>query len=118
MKNTRFKLLAISLAFIIWLAGCSSEPAMKTVTLVAEDIAWNITAIEAQVGQTVQLIIRNDGILDHDFVLEAAELDVLLSAGESSVVSFVIDEPGTYTYICSIPGHEEAGMIGDLVITE
>lgn len=106
------------LASALFLAGCSGEPPVKSVTLVAEDIHWDIEQISAQLGQTVEVTLRNDGALDHSFVIEQWEISVHLSPGETQVVSFVADSSGTYKYICGIPGHEDAGMVGELVVTE
>jgi nitrite reductase (NO-forming) len=33
-------------------------------------------------------------------------------------VTFTPDKPGTYYYICSVPGHVERGMWGRFVVEE
>jgi uncharacterized cupredoxin-like copper-binding protein len=33
-------------------------------------------------------------------------------------VNFTVDHAANIKYICSIPGHEEAGMVGEIIITE
>ncbi len=38
----------------------------------------------------------------------------LLDAGQSDSVTFTAPAPGTYTYLCSVPGHYQAGMKGTL----
>ena len=100
----------------ILLAACSVPT--KKVTLVAEDILWNLETIEAKVNQPIEITIRNDGALDHDFVIAELDIDVLLSPGDVEVVEFTVDHAGTITYICNIPGHEEAGMVGQIIITD
>jgi uncharacterized cupredoxin-like copper-binding protein len=100
------------------LASCSGGPTVREVTLVAEDIAWNQTLIEAKVGDTIQLTLRNDGALDHDFVLEELGIDVPLAPGEQQTITFVVTEAGTLDYICSVPGHQDAGMEGQIIVSE
>jgi uncharacterized cupredoxin-like copper-binding protein len=41
----------------------------------------------------------------------------LLAAGENTEITFSAPAPGTYMYICTVPGHYEAGMKGELVVT-
>ncbi|MEX1071205.1 MAG: cupredoxin domain-containing protein [Anaerolineales bacterium] len=101
------------------LAACSSSPPPLQVTLVAEDIMWATETINAKVGQSIEITLRNDGALDHNFVIADLGIDTLLSPGDVEVVpAFSLDQPGTIQYICSIPGHEEAGMVGEIVVTE
>jgi plastocyanin len=40
----------------------------------------------------------------------------LLNGGESGTTSFAAPPPGTYTYLCTFPGHYAAGMKGTLTI--
>ena len=39
-----------------------------------------------------------------------------LSRGQSGEVRFVADTPGTYFYICTVPGHALQGMQGTLIV--
>ena len=41
----------------------------------------------------------------------------LLAAGEEAEITFSTPSPGNYIYICTVPGHYEAGMKGELVVT-
>ena len=121
MTSRSFKRTILStllLGLVATLAACSSTPKTLQFTLVAEDIMWSTTEIHAKINQPIELTLRNDGALDHDFVIEELDIDVLLSPGAIEVVKFTVDYPATIKYICSIPGHEEAGMVGEIVITE
>ena len=116
-KQAAFPKLLIALAIV--LAACSSTPATLKVTLVAEDIVWNMTEIHAKVGQPIEITVRNDGALDHNLVISELGVDILLSPGDIEVLPvFTIDQPGSTKYICNIPGHEEAGMVGEIIISE
>lgn len=115
---SRLKFATLSLGLVALLAACSSTPKPLKMTLVAEDIMWSTHEIHAKVNQPVELTIRNDGALDHDIVIEDLDVDILLSPGDIEVINFTVDHATTIKYICSIPGHEDAGMVGELIITE
>jgi len=39
-----------------------------------------------------------------------------LKAGESGSSEFVPGEEGTYYYICTVPGHRDLGMVGEIIV--
>lgn len=114
----RIKFAVLSLGVVALLAACSSTPKPLKMTLVAEDIMWSTHEIHAKVNQPVELTIRNDGALDHDIKIADLDVDILLSPGDIEIINFTVDHATTIQYICSIPGHEEAGMVGEIIITE
>jgi uncharacterized cupredoxin-like copper-binding protein len=105
----------LSLIMVI-LTACGTSTVK--VDLIANDIEWNITTINAKVNQPIEITVTNAGALDHDLVIDELGVDILLAPGDTEVVSVTVDHAGTIQYICSIPGHEEAGMVGDIVVTE
>lgn len=49
-----------------------------------------------------------------DLIIARTEM---VAGGESDTVTFTVPkQPGTYTYICTFPGHYAAGMVGKLVV--
>jgi plastocyanin len=52
----------------------------------------------------------------HDFTLETGDerVQVDASRGETSAGGFKVEEPGEYTFYCTVPGHRDAGMEGTL----
>lgn len=41
-----------------------------------------------------------------------------LAVGQKDTVEFVADKAGTFQYYCSVPGHKQAGMVGNLIVEE
>ena len=84
--------------------------------------------IEANVGDRILFDVINDGVSFHSFGVtadtegfggifpgsEIASPSNPLKAGESGTSEFVPAEEGTYYYICTVPGHREMGMVGEI----
>jgi uncharacterized cupredoxin-like copper-binding protein len=136
------KLLLIATLFAVLLTACSgtSQPSTE-ITLDATDFAYRPASVTVPAGEPVVLTLKNSGVVEHDFVIEKIDLksalkkdsgsdahhvhgeqmnfDLHISAqpGETTVLEFTVSEPGTYTFFCSVAGHKEAGMLGELTVT-
>jgi uncharacterized cupredoxin-like copper-binding protein len=53
----------------------------------------------------------------HDIAIKGAvnQVGPVVSGGGVSTVTATLS-PGTYTFYCSVPGHEQAGMKGTLTV--
>ena len=52
----------------------------------------------------------------HDFAVDGLGLVADVGAGDDDVQRLRIDQPGTYTFFCTLPGHRDGGMEGTLVV--
>jgi len=91
----------------------------------------NNPTITANVGDKIIFDVINDGKSFHAFGVtadtegfgnlfpgsEVATANAPLKPGESGVSEFIPSEPGTYYYICTVPGHRMQGMVGEIVVT-
>jgi len=137
------KRIFLILASAILLFACSpqpSEPATE-ITVEAIDFGYDPASITVAAGQPVTLTLENNGKVEHDFVIEKIEvtdieasetgpaqhhqmdqpeydLHFFARAGESEVLQFTPQQPGTYEIFCSIQGHREAGMVGELIVVD
>jgi uncharacterized cupredoxin-like copper-binding protein len=82
----------------------------------AGEMFFDPRAISVPEGSTVEIALTNEGLVEHDFVLDEAQFRLYTAAGESASGTFVVPPAGTYTFSCSIPGHREAGMVGTLIV--
>ena len=87
--------------------------------------------INANVGDKIIFDVVNDGKSFHAFGVtkdtegfsnlipgsEVPSMNEPLKPGESGVSEFIPTEPGTYYYICTVPGHRMQGMVGEIVVT-
>ena len=88
-----------------------------TLRVRAGDFFFDPAGVTVPAGQLVALTLQNFGQVEHDWLAladgERAIVDayVYADAGETATGVFTLD-PGTYTVICTIQGHREAGMEG------
>jgi uncharacterized cupredoxin-like copper-binding protein len=118
--------------------------ASRTIRIIAEDIRFEPAAITVRVGETIAFEIVNQGQLEHEFVLADATAQaehekemqemarampgmsmdhrdpnaVSVKAGETKTLPWVFTKAGTLQYGCHVPGHFQAGMVGQVTVTE
>jgi len=86
--------------------------------------------IQMNVGDTVVFNVDNGGVSFHSFgvtkadegfagIIPGSEIGAAtspLKPGEDGSSEFIAGEEGTYYYICTVPGHREQGMVGEIII--
>lgn len=88
------------------------------------EFSFSPESSEVERGSTVEFKFTNTGSLAHSFNIETEEGELLggtsaISAGDSD--SFVLTMPDRQTTVvltsfCSVPGHREGGMVGEIVV--
>jgi uncharacterized cupredoxin-like copper-binding protein len=137
----RFWLAGIALMSAIILSACGGTgdtgSSAGTTVNTLDTLKFDPAAITVASGSTVA--VKNSGIQDHNFVVVAAADEArvaeealakggdatglsgvlaggpILKAGASENVTISIPA-GTYRYICTVAGHYQAGMVGDLTV--
>lgn len=65
-----------------------------------------------------RLFIVNDGAVPHDLVIgELGKGTPEMAPGESMLLDLSGQPAGTYRVVCDLPGHIEAGMVTELIIS-
>jgi uncharacterized cupredoxin-like copper-binding protein len=117
---------------------------VREIVVEANDFSFGPDLIEVKVGEPVRIVFNNMGALEHDWSIahiaatdvheesdhsaghgdhmagmdDDPDLHVSAMPGESGVLEFTPTEAGTYEISCTVAGHQEAGMVGTLVVTE
>ena len=125
-------------------ANAYLEAAPKDALFLVDMSQFSFTpdVIEAKAGDVIEIAIQNSEAVLHDFTIDNVDADVHVSylggTGQheheepaieadvhfaltepgSGVVHLKIHEPGEYVFYCSVPGHQELGMEGTLIVTE
>jgi plastocyanin len=120
--SRHFGTLLVVLALVMGIAcgGSSGQPA-GSIKVSMTEFAFAPKDISVPTGKVV-LFLANAGQAPHDMVVldssgkQVAKSD-LVQAGNDSL--FTIDNlpAGTYTFVCDVQGHREAGMVGTLTVT-
>lgn len=80
-------------------------------------IAFDKTSLTAKAGE-VTINFDNPAPIEHDVAIEKDGEEIAksetITESETSVTADL--EPGTYTFLCTVPGHAAAGMEGTLVV--
>jgi plastocyanin len=100
--------------------GAKSEGgAATTVNLAAQpsELAFDTTSLSAKAGK-VTIDFTNPSPLEHNVTIEEGTKKLAQSEtianGKTSISADLA--PGTYTFLCTVPGHAEAGMEGTLTV--
>lgn len=81
------------------------------------DFAFRPAQLRARVGQPMNLALTNRGAVVHDVTIPALSFQLVAQPGQRAVGGLTVTTPGTYEFYCSVPGHRQAGMIGQLAVT-
>lgn len=91
-------------------------PGAATIEVVATDLRFDPATITMRPGVPVNLTLVNEGRALHDLTIPTLGFMLDADPGEQASGSLTVDEPGTYPFECSVPGHAAAGMRGTLVV--
>lgn len=76
----------------------------------ATEFSFTPTAIRVVVGQKIRITLDNTGQEEHDFEIVGTNVHIHAAPGQKSSMVVSLDKAGYYQVICTLPGHEEAGM--------
>jgi plastocyanin len=81
------------------------------------DLAFDTNSLSSKPGK-VTIDFDNPAALEHNVAIEQEGKEIAtsetLAEGKTSVSADLA--PGTYTFLCTVPGHAEAGMEGVLTV--
>ncbi|MCA9898409.1 MAG: cupredoxin domain-containing protein [Ardenticatenaceae bacterium] len=104
-----------SLILFLLLVACA-KPQTSRVTLTLQEMGFSQNEIEVSANQPVTLHLNNKDGYAHAFDLDEFDIHLKLAAAETAEITFTPTRSGTFTFYCSSPGHQAAGMAGSLVV--
>lgn len=120
-----------------WGIAGDAKPGLRTIRVaMSDDMRFTPASIAVSEGETVRIVVKNDGRLMHEFVLGTKEsLDehaalmlkfpnmehdepymVHVPPGRSGEIVWTFNRAGEFGFACLIAGHYQAGMIGKVSV--
>ena len=113
-----------------------ARPVLITMREADGKMIFNHNHVEVRRGEQIRFIVRNNGELDHEFILATKEANDKHAEEMKKNPDMEHDDPnatrvapkkakelvwrftkrGTFEFGCLIPGHREAGMFGTVVV--
>lgn len=104
--------LTIAIAAIAFPAAASASGTKVTVT--ATEFHFKLSRSTVPHGK-VTFVLVNKGHVNHDFKIDGKKTPQIAPGKTATLV--VTLKKGTYSYVCTVPGHAAAGMKGKLKAT-
>lgn len=109
------KVLASLLAAALLLAACGGQRT-REIDMIGENFRFSPDIIRVSQGDRVKINFSNPDTVPHLIYLPDFNAHIALVPGGAYPLEFVADQAGTFAYVCSVPGHQEAGMVGTLIV--
>ena len=132
MSSARLVSILVVLAAAT-LSSCGPARTTDHVTISFHFSHFEPGAIRVATGVPVQITLRNDDPIEHEWIIGPAALhdihrvgteayhegrpnEVTVPAYATRTTTLTFDRPGEYEYICHLPGHEAYGMKGLITV--
>ena len=120
-----------------WGIAANAKAAKRTVFFTMSDsMRFTPDTLSVKQGETVRIVVRNEGKMLHEFVLGTKkELDehaalmlkfptmehdepymAHVPAGKSGEIVWTFNRAGDFDFACLIAGHYQAGMVGKITV--
>jgi nitrite reductase (NO-forming) len=128
----KFTILVVVLAAMaLLLAACGGGGATTLEFEGSDTFQYTPSSASVDAGAEVEVTLNNTGALEHSWVLVNSDVDVAtvtdanaidgattgtVAAGGTGTATFTAPAAGTYKFVCTVPGHAAAGMVGTLTV--
>jgi len=103
--------------FFATLLSSTSVSAQQTITVRAMEFGFEPSTINVKAGQKVKLVLKNTGAIVHNLAIkELGVKTATIRGGETYSLEFTPQRSGRFTFVCTLRGHADRGMIGTLVV--
>ncbi len=84
--------------------------AQKEFVVTATEFSFSPSSIRITANEPVKITLINKGNVEHDFDIVGTGIHLHAAPGESVSSILTLRQPGKFEAVCTLPGHEKAGM--------
>ena len=97
--------------------GKEVVPEFREIRVEGSEFSFSPSSITVKAGEKVRITFVNVGQAPHDFTIDELGIKTsVLAPGQSETLTFTAPSTGTFSFYCSVAGHRQAGMEGDLEV--
>ena len=115
-------LVAIPVSIGIAVRATTNDASSGSPEIVMSDLRFTPNQLYLKVGSPMTVRLTNRGLERHDLSFPSLHMpglegvESILDPGETRTITLRFDQPGTHTFVCSLPGHAAAGMTGAVFV--
>jgi plastocyanin len=130
-KRSQYCIVALSIGVIALIGGSIAAkaadssgrnlaaPPQNEIKIVATEFKFAAPSRHIVAGQPVTLVLDNsEAESEHAIFFPALGVRLFAQAGETVRKTVLFDKAGEFAFVCDLPGHREAGMIGKLAVRQ
>jgi uncharacterized cupredoxin-like copper-binding protein len=109
---------AAALSALVISNAIAAPPSIVHLSAPVSGLRYDQKVVHAHAGR-IKIVFLNRSALKHNVNVELGEKEFGKSATVSKATTsfFVTLKAGKYNFYCSVPGHEDAGMHGTLIVS-
>ena len=123
-KLSRALVFAVSLVGLAVVSGNAAAtptapaPSVVKISALASGLKYNAKVLRAHPGK-IKIVFKNLSMLQHNVRIESGENELggTKKIYKGTTTAIITLKKGTYNFYCSVPGHEDAGMRGKLIVS-
>ena len=115
MKRALLLFIVSSLVALLLTSSAPARADATRITVSMTEFKFALSKKGVRKG-TVSFKVVNDGAIAHDFKIKGKKTPVY-EADKGGVLRVTFKKAGRYKFVCTLPGHEAAGMKGTLKVT-
>lgn len=103
-----------------WTGGNTAPVSLgaEEVMVGLDEFVFTPAEVTVPAGREFNLTAVNQGALVHDLTLPSLGVSIVVPPGGRASAGLRALASGSYSFLCTVPGHAEAGMTGTLIAEE
>lgn len=95
-------------------ATTGSQPIAETLKVSLSNLKFSPSTLTIKAGKAYRLELTSKG--PHTYTIDKLGISFVVPSGEAQTFDLLVSKKGTYNIYCATPGHQEAGMVGKLIV--